>query len=158
MRRARLACITLGLCGPAAAQDQAALYGACFARSYDETHLAAHPEQRVAALAVFFQEYEDNLWAGASYMLRDGGRYFFSGDCFERIDGGFLCHVCANDSCDETGETFKVLWTGGETLDLVNDTTGVRAESLDGKRDQLAAGGEDGTFRLSPAAREACDW
>ena len=98
--------------GPATARDGAELYDTCFARAYDAAHLEAHPGQRVTAMQVFFQEFEDNLWAGVYYTLRDGKKYAFTGDCYDEVDGGFLCHVCANDSCDQTGETFKVLWSG----------------------------------------------
>ena len=61
--------------GSAAARDGAELYDTCFASAYDAAHLEAHPEQRVAAMQVFFQEFEDNLWAGVYYTLRDGKKY-----------------------------------------------------------------------------------
>jgi hypothetical protein len=75
------------------------------------------------------------------------------------VAGGFLCHVCANDLCDRTGETFKVMWTGGDTIDIVNDTTGVTGQDAEGERERLEAGGEHASFRLDRAADpSACDW
>ena len=71
------------------------------------------------------------------------------------MDGGFLCHVCANDSCDQTGETFKVLWSDASTVDLVNDTTGVVGQDVNGKPDRLTPGGEHGV--VPAAAHGRCD-
>jgi hypothetical protein len=153
------ACIAGLAASPAAAVDGSALFDKCYVRSYDAAHLKAHPKQRVAAIQVFFQEYEDNLWAGVYYTLRNKKKYAFSGDCYDDVPGGALCHVCANDSCDQTGETFKILWSDAKTVDLVNDTTGVGGQDVNGKKDELSAGGENGTFRLQPAAGDqTCDW
>ena len=78
-----------------------------------------------------------------------------------KIEGGFLCDVCANDSCEPDGETFKVLWSGRATAcDLVNDTTGVAGA---GRRAAAAtastAGGEHGVVpaRRAGATSEDCD-
>ena len=147
-----------GLGGPVAAQEASALYGACFARTYDAKHLAAHRGQRVSAISVLFQGFEDSLLAAVSYRLRSGPKFGFSGDCHVVIEGGYFCQSCGNDVCEGTGETFKILWSGGETVQLVNDTTGVLAKNAEGGRDYLRSGGEHGVFLLNRAAPDACNW
>jgi hypothetical protein len=142
------------------AQDGSTLYDTCFVRTYDAAHMQAHPDQRVVEMQAFFQEYEDGLWAGIYYtVLPSGTKFALSGDCSGAAEGGFLCHVCANDLCDRTGETFKVIWAGGDTLDIVNDATGVTGQDAGGARDDLEPGGEHGRFQLDRAADPtACDW
>ena len=146
------------LAAAAAAQDSAALIDTCFARSYDTAHLAEHPQQRVAAISVAFQSFEDSLLAGVIYKLRFGPRFSFSGDCYTAIEGGFLCEACGNDSCQGNGESFKILWSGGDEVQLVNDTTGLFAENPEGGRDRLAPGGEHRLFALKRAPAEDCAW
>jgi hypothetical protein len=162
MRRSAATAVLLTLAAatrPAAAQDASELFDKCYVGTYDAAHLKEHPKQRVAAVQAFFQEYEDNLWAGVYYTLRDGAKYAFSGDCYDAVPGGFLCHACANDSCDQTGETFKILWSDPTNVDLVNDTSGVTGQDASGKADKLAPGGEAKTFRLQGATgAETCDW
>lgn len=145
---------------PAYAQDASGLYDACFVRTYDTEHMKSHPGQRIVEVQAFFQEYEGSLWTAVYYTTLPGGRKFgLSGDCAEAVAGGFLCRVCANDSCDHTGETFKILWPGGASLDLVNDATGVTGVDVAGVRDKLPPGGDDGIFRLERASDPAaCDW
>jgi hypothetical protein len=117
-----------------------------------------HPGQRVTDIAVHFQGFEDSLLANVGYTLRFGIRFRFSGDCYDRIDDGFLCRACTNDICEGSGETFKILPSGNDTIKLVNDTTGVMGENADGGRDYLIAGGEHGVFVLQRAGPEACAW
>jgi hypothetical protein len=157
-RAAMALALTTSIC-PAAAQNGADLFDKCYVRTYDAAHLEAHPKQKVAAIQAYFQQYEDNLWAGVYYTLRDKKKYAFSGDCYDAVPGGFLCHVCANDSCDQTGETFKVMWSDPSAVDLVNDTTGVAGQDVNGKPNKLAPKGEEQTFRLQPATGDqTCDW
>jgi hypothetical protein len=142
----------------AASQDASALYDTCFARTYDAAHLAAHPGQRLTAISVNFQVFEDDLLASVIYTLRYGTKFGFSGACYVKIEGGFLCDACVNDSCETSGEHFVVLWSGGDSVKLVNDLTGMLAKNAEGGRDYLPAGGEHGEFALRRAAPEACAW
>jgi hypothetical protein len=150
--------LSIGTIGPTVAQDSAALVDTCFARTYDAAHLARHPHQRVAAISVAFQTFEDSLLAGVIYKLRFGPRFSFSGDCYRPAEGGFLCEACGNDSCEGSGESFKILWSGGDEVQLVNDTTGLFAENAEGGRDRLAPGGEHRLFALKRAPAEECAW
>ncbi len=142
-----------------AAQDMAALAGACFARSYDAGHLAAHPRQRVAAISASFQTFEDSLLAGVIYKLRYGPKFSLSSDCSKETEGGWVCEACGgNDSCEGNGEAFKILWSGGDEVHLVNDMTGLFEENPDGGLDRLAPSGEHRLFVLKRAAAEDCAW
>lgn len=153
-----VAAAATGLVSTSAAQDADQLYDACFARTYDEAHLATHPGQRVTAISINFQTFEDDLLASVIYTLRFGTKFGFSGACYQKIEGGFLCEACANDSCEATGEKFKILWSGGDTVRLVNDLTGMLAKNAQGGRDYLAAGGEHGEFLLRRASTDDCAW
>jgi hypothetical protein len=142
--------------GPALAAEPADLYGACFVRVYDAKHLAAHPGQRVTAIRLQFQGFAGDLLASVSYSLRHGGDFGFSADCHEPIDGGFFCRACTNDSCDAGGESFRILWSGGDEVTLANDRTGVVGENPEGGRDYLQARGEHALFELRRGAADRC--
>jgi hypothetical protein len=158
MRVAGAAVLACLVAVPAAAQNAESLYETCFVRAYDGAHMAAHPGQRVTAISVYFQNFADTLLAGISYTLRYGDKFGFSGDCHEKIEGGFQCHACTNDSCDTDGESFKILWTGGDSIELVNDSTGVVGENPEGGRDYLRAGGASSRFTLDRGSLSDCAW
>ena len=143
---------------PAAGQDRTALYGTCFAQRYDPAYLARDRGQRVSAIAVQFQGFEDSLLASVTYALRYGTKFGFSGECRTPIEGGFLCEACGSDVCEGTGETFKVLWSGGDSLTIVNDSTGFFARNAAGGRDRVAPGGAHAAFELKRVAAEDCAW
>jgi len=144
--------------GEAASPDVSALYHTCFARTYSATHLAAHPGQRVSAIAVNFQVFGDDLLASVIYTLKYGTRFGFSGACYVKIDGGFQCEGCVTDNCETGGEKFKILWSGGDTVRLVNDSTGMLAKNVEGGRDYLAADGEHREFLLRRGSTDDCEW
>ena len=148
------ACSALG----ARAADISSLYGKCFAQSFAQPHLALHPGQRVAAMAVQFQGFEGNLLASVFYSLRYGPGFGLSADCYVRIEGGLACTACTMDSCEAGGESFKLYWSGEDIVQIVNDTTGMLAENPDGGRDYLRAGGGDSLFVLPKAAAGTCGW
>lgn len=140
------------------AAETSALYGQCFAQSFSEPHLATHPGQRVAAIAVHFQGFEDNLLASISYSLRYGTRFGLSADCYVKIEGGFLCSACTTGSCGAGNESFKLFWSGGDHMFVVNDTTGMLGGNPDGGRDYLRASGGDSQFLLFRTAEGMCRW
>ena len=138
--------------------ELSALYGKCFAQNFSEPHLAIHPAQRVAAIAIQFQGLENDLLASVLYSLRYGTRFGLSADCYVKTEGGLLCTACTNGSCDVGGESFKLFWSGGENVELVNDTTGILAANIEGGRDYLRAAGGDAYFVLTRVAAEKCAW
>ena len=162
MRRARARALVVALAGllglPASAEtvQPTDLYDTCFVRIYDAKHLSAHPGQRVVAMRIYFQGFADDLLASVTYSLRHGGEFGFSGDCHERIEGGFFCRACTNDSCETGAESFRVLWEGGDKVTFANDMTGVVGENPDGGRDYLQARGEHAMFVLARAPADRC--
>ena len=142
----------------AQAQDQSTLVGTCFSRAYSPEHLADNPGQRVSDISVQFQGFEGSLLASVIYTLRFGTRFGFGADCYEKIEGGFLCRACAGDSCQSSGETFKILFGDEGAIRLVNDSTGMVAENPDGGRDYLRSDGEHGEFILYRGLPESCAW
>ncbi|MBA3516162.1 MAG: hypothetical protein H0T75_00550 [Rhizobiales bacterium] len=142
---------------PAAAQDRAALYGACFVGTYNPA-AGAQGSRRVAAMAVQFQGFENSLLAAVQYRLRFGTKFGFSGECAVDIEGGFQCEACGNDRCGGGGESFKILWPGGDRITLANDATGLLAENAAGGRDRLPPGGANGSFELKRGAPGDCAW
>ena len=152
MKHAFLAIAALLCADLATAAERSGLFGACFVRSSE----AAHPAQRVGVIAVQFQGFADSLLAGITYKLRYGTTFSFSADCSEEIAGGFLCRACGSGSCQDSGETFEVLWSGGDTLQLVNEATGFFARNAAGGRDRVQPGGEHAVFELTRRAPEDC--
>lgn len=141
-----------------AAQDRATLFGTCFVGNYDAASLARRSGHRVAAMSVQFQGLDGSLLAGAQYRLRFGTKFGFSGDCAVEVEGGFQCEACGNDGCNGDGESFKILWPGGDTITLVNNATGILAENPAGGRDRLPPGGANGSFELKRGAPGDCAW
>src|SRR3712207_7258731 len=66
-------------------------------QSYDAAYLARHWGQRISAISVQFQGFEDSLLASVTYGLRYGTKFGFSGECREAIEGGFLCQACRSE-------------------------------------------------------------
>jgi hypothetical protein len=143
--------------GPAAALDVSAFYESCFIRNYDAAHLDKHPGQRVAAMQVEIIEWEASPFVRIDYAVRGGANYRLAGDCYDEITGGFLCHLCADDSCQTGEETFKVMLKNTDAITIVNDTTGVTGENDGGERDHLDPGGEHGAFALTRTAYSVCE-
>jgi hypothetical protein len=162
MKRAMemLALLALGFAcfgTPATALDTSEFYESCFARTYDAAHLEEHPGQRVGWIRAEIIEWEANPFVRVTYTTRDGSRFAFAGDCYDEIDGGYLCHRCKDDGCETGEESFKLLLKKKDAIVFANDTTGVTAEAEDGATDTLAAGGEHRAFALSRTDYSACE-
>jgi hypothetical protein len=140
----------------AQASNAAALYEMCFAGRFDRSH----PGQRLGTMSVYFQGLAGSLLTSVQYRLRYGTKFGFSGECGADPRGGFLCNACGGgvESCQENGETFRIVWLGGDDLELINDTTGLFAENPAGGRDRLAAGGGNRSFTLKRAGAADCAW
>lgn len=142
---------------PAAALDVSAFYESCFIRSYDAAHLEQHPGQRVSAMQAEIIEWETNPFVRVTYAVRGGASYSLAGDCYDKIEGGYLCHLCKDDGCETGEQTFKVILKSLDAITIVNDTTGLTGEDESGARDELAAGGEHGAFALTRTAYSVCE-
>ena len=141
---------------PASALDVSAFYDSCFVRTYDTAHLAKHPAQRVSAMKAEIIEWESNPFVRIAYTLRDGGKFSVGGDCYDAIEGGYLCHLCVDESCETGEQTFKVMLKGNDAISIVNDTTGVTAKSESDTTDELKPGGEHASFALARTDYSAC--
>jgi hypothetical protein len=142
---------------PAAALDIADFYESCFVRSYDAAHLDKHPAQRVSAMQVEILQWEDNPYVRITYALRGGANFRTGGDCYDPIDGGYLCHRCKEESCDSGEETFKILLKDKDSIRIVNDMTGLTATDDEDAVDKLEAGGEHAIFALARTAFSVCE-
>lgn len=157
MARCSIAVLMWLAAPPVAAQDAGSLAESCFVQTYDQAELEAHPELRVKTINVYFQDLAGTLLASVTYTLRFGAKFGFSGDC-EQTGGGFVCRACANDSCARDSQSFRILWPGGESIELVNDETGIVAENADGGRDYLLAGGGGNSFVMMRGPLAECAW
>ena len=146
----------LGMTSPASALEVSAFYDSCFMKTYDAAHLAKHGAQRVTAMMAEIIEWEENPFVRITYALRDGGKYSLGGDCYDAIEGGYLCHLCLDESCETGEQTFKVLLKSRDSISIVNDTTGVTGKSEGGAADKLEAGGEHKSFALARTDYAAC--
>jgi hypothetical protein len=160
----RLAAVALSLAAlphlisEAVAVETSDLYGTCFAAWQAASPIPGSPSSRVAAIAVQFQGFENTLLASASYTLRYGTSFSFSAECNAESEGSFSCRSCVNDNCETNGEAFQVIWSGGDGLHILNDTTGMLAENAAGGRDYLLPTGQQETFLLYRTAAENCAW
>lgn len=145
------------LISPASAGTAQSLIDQCYARTYDAAHLAAHPGQAVTGMQVYFVEFEDAVVARISFATRDSdGRFSYAGDCYREIPGGLSCEGCVGDACESNGETFKVFPRGKDRIQIVNDTTGLSAETVDSVKFRLDAGGEHKDFVLDKVEPAVC--
>jgi hypothetical protein len=108
-------------------------------------------------MTVEILQWEDNPYVRITYALRGGANFRTGGDCYEEIGGGYLCHRCADDSCSAGDQNFKLMLRSRDSILIVNDTTGLTAESEDGSTDTLEPGGEHGAFALKRTAFSACE-
>ncbi len=143
----------------AVAGNEAGLYGSCFARTYDGHYLAAHPGQRVAAIAVQFHGLDGALLASVAYRLRYGTKFAFSSDCHGSAEAGFVCTGCTNGDCRiDQGEVFSIAWLEADSLELVNDATGLLGGNPAGGRDYVIPLGEQSAFELRRGDPADCAW
>ena len=102
-------------------------------------------------MSVQFQAFEDDLLASVIYTLRYGTKFGFSGACYVKIDGGFLCEACVNDNCESSGEKFKIRWSGGDTRQARERRDRDAGEECRG-RPRLSGGGRRAR-RVRPSPR-----
>lgn len=133
-----------------------ALDGTCFVRDAANVLWSAEAGDRVRAVTVRFQEFQGGLLAGVSYKLRYGPEFGFSGDCSKAVGGGFECKVCPDAACRSDQDAFSIVVSGADTLRLVGDKAGVRAQNPQGGRDRLRLAADQPSLELRRVAAEAC--
>ncbi len=161
---ASLACV---LSAPAAGGAFDATFGktACYARLYDAAHLARHPRQTVAKIALSYAPANADgvrgtaarFELGFGFQLK-GGAGWYDGNAICAAKGaGFDC------SLEADGGLFRLTpKEGGLRLDVVNrggSDAGGNQINLEG--DDFGGfgrpGGDDLTFDLKPAQGAACN-
>jgi hypothetical protein len=163
-----LAALPAGAVEPEAPPALAALLApspnarACYSRAYDKAHLAAHPKQKVADIAlrltwrVIEGECED---CSQGYLFQmqlrrraDKKPLVASGPCMER-DGKAFCGV----ECDGGG-VFLEKRGDGSLLVAFGDSWGIRMSPDCGEEDEVAIepGADDKAFRLDPLPAAQC--
>lgn len=141
-----------------AAEDGAV---SCWSRTYDDAHLADHPDQMVSALTFgvsyaaetseFAEQY--SFWLEAT--LRDGASGYTTGPC-NAYDGKMWCGV----ECDGGGIYVEARADGDVLVDL--ETHGyIRMSGSCGSSDEngisaLESGKDDKLFLLQPTDAKAC--
>ena len=154
VRRAPAASVRFGIAASRRARRRRStsrdFYESCFIRSYDAAHLAEHPGQRVSAMQAEIIEWEANPFVRITYAVRGGANYSLAGDCYDEIAGGYLCHLCEDDSCETGEQTFKVLLKDKDSITIVNDTTGLTGEDESGADGRACGGRRARRFRARP--------
>lgn len=125
----------------------------CYARAYDEAHMAAHPRQRVTQFYVTANGSEDA--ATHAFIVDFGFTVKDSADVY-----------FGSASCDSTPDVAKC-WADGDggtfTLEAFDGGLEVRVGpylALEGRASfspDLGQGGDDKVIRLYPGTQAACD-
>jgi len=169
----RLAVIALAIGGASsagAADDLYTRYFAgvnggrpCYARSYDEAHLKAHPKQQVRRIAVDFDVNERSdpatknsgadFQAGVSFMLKRSPEWYGQALACKTAGDRFECYLEADGGAFTLiprGEALRLEITGGKDSDI----------HAEGEKDFGSFGGpgsDDRVFILPRTDRKICD-
>lgn len=124
----------------------------CFARSYDATHLASHPQQKVRRVAVL-KAASDQGNAPAYRLkvrleLRDGSRHEAAADCAP--DG--YSYLCTGTTAADSAREFHLTRAGDSDI-MLRDRRGLMAAMLN-----AAVGSDDRLFRLTKSPEDACSF
>lgn len=121
--------------------------GTCYARHYDDHHLASHPRQKVTAIYLSNTAFPDPGYDGVlldfGFVMRDGEHYSANAYCDER------------DRCSLEGDggTFQVTETGdGLRIDVAGS---LGLEGRDGWSGDLAES-DDRVFLIYRGPPRAC--
>ncbi len=138
---------------------------ACFVRSYDASHLAQHPKQKVGAMKVLVSvEIPEKT---INYSFRLGGKYRHRSGDFD--SSGFCSHVVAEDGGHEIRFGCGVDCEGGGigVAPSKDDRSAVvRLQRVriwqnnkpdDEAEDSLVAGADDKIFRLDRTETHECE-
>ena len=133
---------------------------ACWERSYDAAHLAAHPRQKVAAIRLLHSPPQDGSAPGKVYLqLHFNLRERKSSSNYDYAYGGYCKAAGQALRCESEWEAgiFHVLRGPGGTLDVRNsgiiaNPSNYDSEDIADNAVKLPAKPDDGTWRLMPAA------
>ena len=128
----------------------------CFARSYDDAHLEAHPGQRVRAIEVDLSKANsdgtpnsaDRFALGFGLMLTSASDWYGQAASCKTNDADFECYLVGD------GGVFRLTPQKGGGLRL---ETGENGLSLEGSDKDIELSGKDGidrVFDLAPSKEE----
>jgi hypothetical protein len=129
----------------------------CFARTYDDAYLAAHPKQQVQSIEIDLSKSNsdgtpntpDHFELGFALMLKTSPEWYGQAASCETGDEGFDCYLEAD------GGVFRLTPTNDGGLRLQTGDNGVVLEGSDSV--QLSGKtGDDRVFDLVPA-KEECE-
>jgi hypothetical protein len=134
----------------------------CFARDYSADHLAAHPEQGIAALAIEF--FEDGDWPGESYffvraLMSDQGQAARDGvEGLTLYEGGTCRHGNRNCFVDCDGGGFDLISWEGDMIMIATRGMRLTLEGCDSDAISSLNESYDGEtrYRLIATQPEAC--
>ncbi|RUO98988.1 hypothetical protein [Hyphomicrobium sp.] len=127
----------------------------CFARTYEDKELAAHPDQRVRAIEIDLSKANadgtpntpDRFQLGFALMLKSGPEWIGQTASCRTNDTDFECYVSGD------GGVFSLTPKDGGELRLQTGDDGLALESSD-KDIELGKDGGDSVFDLKPSKAE----
>ncbi|MFT3730895.1 MAG: hypothetical protein QM780_05620 [Hyphomicrobium sp.] len=128
----------------------------CFARSYDETELQAHPMQLVRKIEIDLSKQNsdgtpnsaDHFALGFALMLTSGSDWIGQAANCRTNDADFECYL------EGDGGVFRLTPLKGGGLKLETGDSGISLESSSGDIELSGKNGIDRTFDLVPAKEE----
>jgi hypothetical protein len=128
----------------------------CFARTYDDAHLKAHPGQRVRAIEIDLSKANsdgtpnsaDRFELGFGLMLTSGTDWYGQAASCKTNDADFECYLVGD------GGVFRLTPQKGGGLRLETGESGL---SLEGSENDIELSGKDGidrVFDLMPSKEE----
>lgn len=130
----------------------------CFARTYDDAHLEAHPKQRVRSLEIDLSKANsdgspnsaDRFALGFALMVKTSSEWYGQAASCKATDGAFDCYLEAD------GGLFRLTPLANGGLRLETGETGI---ALEGAADTIELSGKEGddrVFDLAPS-KEECE-
>ncbi len=128
----------------------------CFARTYDDAHLNAHPSQRVRAIEIDLSKSNsdgtpnsaDRFELGFALMLRSGPEWFGQSANCKTNETDFECYL------ESDGGIFRLIPQKGGGLRLEAGESGISLEGSNGDVELSGKNGEDRVFDLVPSNEE----
>jgi len=128
----------------------------CFAQTYDDAHLKAHPAQRVRSIEIDLSKANsdgspnsaDRFELGFALMLATSLEWYGQAASCKASDNGFDCFL------EGDGGIFRLTPTANDGLRLVTGETGLTLEGTSDTIELSGTASDDKTFDLIPAKGE----
>lgn len=128
----------------------------CYARTYDDAHLKAHPAQKVRAIEIDLAKSNpdgtpnraDRFELGFALMLTSASGWYGQTASCRTDDADFDCYM------EGDGGTFQLIPRQGGGLRLEAGESGLSIESSNGSIELSGKNADDRTFDLVPSKEE----